>query len=56
MLGNHCCVSKRAPLEALGVAIRVIRVSLSEPMEIELILKLWFFTNLKDPMEESSKL
>lgn len=40
MFGNYCYVSKKAQLEPLGVPIHVIRVSLIEPMQIELILKL----------------
>lgn len=40
MFSNYCYVSKKAQLEPLGVPIHVIRVSLIEPMQIELILKL----------------
>lgn len=35
------------PVRALGVVLRVIIVSLTEPVEIEMMLILWIFTHLK---------
>lgn len=53
---NNCCICKHAQLEAFGCTIHVIKGSVKEPVDIEIMLMLAFSTNWKDPVEESSKL